>query len=970
LGLELHKRFIVRELEAKIYTPYYGGIYHWKNHLEETLNFLKTGYNCGLETGDFEFAGYNIVIYCWNLLLTGKPIEEIKNEMFLYMKEVNKIKQTPSAIYISIFLQIALNLQSGDVYDEEAMQPLHHESDDNGAILFINLFKMMLCYLFEEYHQAVEYADKASEVVLFLPGISTVPFYHFFDSLCRLALYANVSEDEQNNIIRKVLSNQSKMKKWMEQAPMNYAHKFHLVEAEIAKVRNNHDEALKHYAAAIRNARDFKYIHEEALANELAAKFSIEQRQDDLAGLFLERAYACYMRWGAFRKVDHLSNLFPQLKKLSLPGNEPIGNKLHTYIYEEGGFDFSSLMKASQTISSEIIMDDFLKIMMKIVIENAGAESGLLILPKDGRAHVLAKGLVGAGGVSVETYDISANEVEQLPASIVNYVLRTKEYIVINEPYNDVRYKNDPFFQINKPKSVLCLPVISKSNMVSIIYLDNRLANDVFSLDRIEVLNLLSSQIAISFENTRLFAELMRAEEKYRSIFENAIEGIFQTVPEGKFINANPAMAQILGYGSPDELCSEITDIENQLYKEPQERKKFLDKMIKYGKVADLEVSFIRKDGVPIWVSLSGKGHFDENGRLKFMEGFIVDITEKKAALDAIRQTAKNLHKENILLRSNFKGRYKFGRIIGRSPQVQEIYDLIVKAATTDAPVIIYGESGTGKELVARAIHELSDRKNGNFVPVNCGAIPENLLESEFFGYKKGAFTGAYSDKKGYLDQAHGGTLFLDELGEINLNFQVKLLRILEDGNFTPLGDQISRNSNARVISATGRDLQLAVREGHMREDFFYRIHIIPITIPPLRDRKEDIPLLLEHFLKSHSHNESIPPITSKVIDALVDYDWPGNVRELRNVIDRYCTLGKLDFLAPSFKHESYSLKKSLKGELFDLHPNYQSLIKNTEKEMIIKSLKSFNGNRTKSALQLGIPRRTFYRKLKKYNLI
>lgn len=979
LGLEMHRRFDVKELEAKVYTPYYGGIHHWKNNLEETLNFLKAGYNCGLETGDFEYAGYNMAIYCWNLLLTGRPIEDIKSEMFYYMNAVNKIKQSPSAVYISIFLQIALNLQgkdafpcslSGDVYDEKTMLPLHHASDDNGAILFINLFKMMLCYLFEEHDQAVEHADRAFEVVLLLPGISTIPFYHFLDSLCRLAVYAKVSEDEQNHIIAKVMGNQSKLKKWMEHAPMNYGHKFHLVEAELARIKRNHNDALKHYAAAVRQARDSKYIHEEALANELAAKFCIEEKHDDLAGLFLERAYACYMRWGAFRKVDQLLCTFPQLKSLPLYNGEAAGHKLHSSDSGEGGFDLAALMKASQTISSEIVMDNFLQTMMKIVIENAGAERGLLILPIDRRLHVLAKGVADADGVIVQTYDTGASEAEQLPASIMNYVIRTREYVVINDPYNEARFKNDPYLQTSHPKSVLCLPVMSKSKMIGILYLENRLATDIFSSDRIEVLNLLSSQIAVSFENTRLFEELKSAEEKYRSIFENAIEGVFQTNPDGKFINANPAMAQILGYDSPEELCRKITDIEKQLYESPEDRKKFIDKLVKNGKVADLEVPFYRKDGTPIWVSLNGRGHFDENGRLKLIEGFIVDITERKAIIDAVRQTAKKLRKENILLRSNIKGRYKFGRIIGKSPQMQEVYDLILKAATTDAPVIIYGESGTGKELVARAIHDLSDRKNGNFVPVNCGAIPENLLESEFFGYKKGAFTGAYVDKKGYLDQAHEGSLFLDELGEIRLNFQVKLLRVLEDGSFTPLGDQVSKNSNARVISATGRDLQKAIQNGMMREDFYYRIHIIPIYLPPLRDRKEDIPLLLEHYLKIHSHSEKVPPVTGSMTDALVNHHWPGNVRELRNVIDRYCTLGKLDFLSPGSKPASNQEKDPQEIAAGCLGQDYQSVIEQTEKQLIIKSLESFNGNRTKAASRLGIPRRSFYRKLKKYQLI
>ena len=257
-----------------------------------------------------------------------------------------------------------------------------------------------------------------------------------------------------------------------------------------------------------------------------------------------------------------------------------------------------------------------------------------------------------------------------------------------------------------------------------------------------------------------LFEKNRKAEEQYRGIFENAIEGIFQSDPKGEFLSANPSMAQILRYDSPEELCRMVTDFGNQLYESPEDRNKFLDMLTRNKTVADFEVQFRRKDGVSIWVSLNAKAHFNENGEVTLIEGFIVDITERRAVIDALRQREQNLRKENIFLRSNIKDRYKFGRIVGKSTQMQEIYELILKAATTDAPVIIYGESGTGKELVAQAIHETSDRKSGNFVPVNCGAMPENLFESEFFGYKKGAFTGAYADKKGFLDLAWEGTLF------------------------------------------------------------------------------------------------------------------------------------------------------------------------------------------------------------------
>jgi transcriptional regulator with PAS, ATPase and Fis domain len=229
---------------------------------------------------------------------------------------------------------------------------------------------------------------------------------------------------------------------------------------------------------------------------------------------------------------------------------------------------------------------------------------------------------------------------------------------------------------------------------------------------------------------------------------------------------------------------------------------------------------------------------------------------------------------------------------------MQAVYDLILKASASNASVIIFGESGSGKELVARAIHQLSDRRTGNFVAVNCGAIPKDLMEREFFGHLKGAFTGANADKGGFLDSADGGTLFLDEIGEIKQEIQVKLLRVLDGVGYTPLGGIKLKKSNFRVIAATNRDLVKLVKGGRMREDFFYRIRILPIQLPPLRERKEDIPLLIDHFLAVLAKGKQGPMhLPVRVREAMETYNWPGNVRELQNVLHTYITLGKLDLM-------------------------------------------------------------------------
>ncbi|MDX9786474.1 MAG: sigma 54-interacting transcriptional regulator [Desulfobacterales bacterium] len=367
------------------------------------------------------------------------------------------------------------------------------------------------------------------------------------------------------------------------------------------------------------------------------------------------------------------------------------------------------------------------------------------------------------------------------------------------------------------------------------------------------------------------------------------------------------------------------------------------------------------------WFYILSSPMFDTDGSVTRMQATIIDITKQKQTEETLIKRKEYLQKENLLLKSSMKERYKFMNIIGKSTAMQGVYDQIINAAATDAGVILYGESGTGKELAARAIHDLSDRKHGPFVVVHCGAIAENLIESEFFGHRKGAFTGADRDKQGYLDLADGGTLFLDELGELGRNMQVKLLRAIEGGGYTPVGSAKEKKSDIRIVAATNRNLQEQVKTGLMREDFFYRIHIIPITLPPLRDRKEDLPLLVEHFMKMYGETERLPPITGKILDAIQQYDWPGNVRELQNTLHRYVTLKQFGMLQPSAADgdEPEILAESPPRKI----GNIRNVIRDFEKNYILSALERYQWHRGKAASALGIDRRTLFKKTKQYGI-
>ena len=353
------------------------------------------------------------------------------------------------------------------------------------------------------------------------------------------------------------------------------------------------------------------------------------------------------------------------------------------------------------------------------------------------------------------------------------------------------------------------------------------------------------------------------------------------------------------------------------------------------------------------WVWEKGEVLLDDTGAPVLMEGFMMDIT-------TFKHEEFRLHS---FIRSASRERYRFGDIIGKSPEMQKIYEYISTASTSDASVIIYGESGTGKELVARAIHNAGKQRKGPLIIVNCAAISEKLLESEFFGYKKGAFTGAGRDKDGFLAAAEDGTLFLDELGDISLEFQVKLLRVLDGHGYTPVGGNKNQHANVRIIAATNRNLEKLVTQGRMRKDFYYRIHIIPITLPPLRKRRQDIPLLIDHFLEKHRRTGSEENIPGSIRQAMYEYSWPGNIRELENIIQRFLVLGTLSPFDNTLMHDREPNERPGISEAYS-SGDLKTILDRTEKQVILNTLRKNHWRRGDSARDLNITPRTLYRKM------
>lgn len=346
-----------------------------------------------------------------------------------------------------------------------------------------------------------------------------------------------------------------------------------------------------------------------------------------------------------------------------------------------------------------------------------------------------------------------------------------------------------------------------------------------------------------------------------------------------------------------------------------------------------------------------------------------LDIDELKILVaKALRH--HQLEQENIYLKERLNDRFDFSNIIGRSRTMTQLFETIALVAPSEATALIVGESGTGKELIANAIHQNSRRKDLPFIKVNCAALPETLLESELFGHEKGAFTGAIARRQGRFQLAHNSSIFLDEIAEMAPATQAKILRVLQEREFEPVGGTQTIKVDTRVIAATNKNLEKEIQEGRFREDLFYRLNVVTVEVPPLRRRREDIPLLADFFLKHYAekNHRLIKGFTPRATDLLMRYDWPGNVRELENIIERSVIMARGEMITPlEFPIDLQNLDDQLKESRIDLTPGRS--LKEVEKVLILRTLEETGGNRTHSARILGISRRTLQLKLKEYGI-
>ena len=776
LAIRLTEKFNSSAQRCKATHMFAAFVNNWSRHISHIQKITDEGFLAGLESGELQYAGYHRYNRSLCLFYMGKNLLALLLEVKELLRFSQKTRNQHATDPITAVQLVALNLTSQTesrlIFQNETLNDSSFEEDlirrkGNPALTHYNVMKAFVFFLNGEFREALKCIMLAKDRLSFVSGSFSTAVHNFYHSLILLALYPESPKKNQKEYWSQLQENQEQMKVWAENCPENFLNKYLLVAAEMARVSNKIWEASDLYDQSIETARENQFIHEEALASELAAKFYLSNSRGKLAGVYLLEARNMYRKWGAIRKIHELEEEYPEYLVETVFETSQTITATMTHDLSTGTgtktLDLRTVIKAAQAISSEIVLATLLEKLIGIVIENAGAQKGFIILERDDELFIEAVSSVESEelnnlkSTSLKTEGYS----NKLPLSIINYVKRTEENLLIADASKSSQFAKDPYIIQTNPKSILCLPIEDKGNLIGILYLENNLISDAFKSEGLEIIQILSSQSAISLQNARLYEE--------------------------------------------------------------------------------------------------------------------------------VEQLKDQLEAENIYLQEEIKLVHNFEKIISKSKKFKKVLGQVEQVAPTDATVLILGESGTGKELIARAVHNISERKDRAMVKVNCAALPATLIESELFGHEKGAFTGALARKVGRFELADGGSLFLDEIGEIPLELQSKLLRVLQEGEFERIGDSNTTKVNVRIIAATNVNLQEAISKGAFREDLYYRLNVFPITIPPLRERKGDIPLLTRHFLLKYNarFGKNIEVIAEKVIDSLLDYNWPGNVRELENVIER-----------------------------------------------------------------------------------
>jgi PAS domain S-box-containing protein len=659
LGLKLSQKYHNQSLICKNALILSMFLNHWVKYVKEAEIFDDYGYRAGHEAGELQFIGY-ILTYgrTLNRFHRGTNLEVLEKDLdkyLIYTRNVNHNLSTDTILGVRRLLAyLQGNLDEDQWFGQRGEERDYiaqcNENQSFAALACYQILKAQIMFLEEEPSLALECLKKAEGVIGYIKGLFTTAEFNFYYCLTLIALYEQATDREKKSFRQTISSNQAQMKVWSAHCPDNFRHKYLLVEAELERIDGNFEKAMNLYGQSFTSAMDNNFIQDGALCNELAGKFWLQNNKEEIADIYLKKALRGYQSWGALRKCQALSTKYNNLVAFASSKVNDIFDYFTnpTTSKDQIFLDFSTVLKASQAISSEIKLENLLKKLMEIVMENAGAEKGFFIVKKDTSLIVEVQVLEGTEWVYPSS---PISNGFNLSTAIVNYVARTGEDIVLDNASEVNTFHNDPYILDKKPKSVMCIPIFNLGKITALIYLENNQAPCVFTSRHLELIKTIVSQASISLENANMYNSLAESERNYRSLFENAVEGIFRTTVEGNFLRVNPAAAKMLGYSCSEEFL-ESNIRATDLYVDPQDRARLFEIIESRGQVSDFETLFYKKDGRKFYVLLSARAKYDREGEIQYLEGCFLDINERKEKEQA--ENERKIAEESSKAKSQF----------------------------------------------------------------------------------------------------------------------------------------------------------------------------------------------------------------------------------------------------------------------------------------------------------------------------
>lgn len=635
-------------------------INHLVRHAKTGTEMFRSAYEDGIGSGNVIFAARAAMHLLINHMVTGSGVSRIREELERYGGFIRDVRYREMQSVWHLMDRYISALE-GDTNAQEALsadgsrdaefRTETKETDQTSAVLILHcLMETQLFFLAGNYEKAMARSGRIEALISETPGQVFLPEHCFYRALILARTYADASRLEKRRMLRSIEEIGRKMGEWADQCRENYTHKHLLIRAETARITNRGESTPVLYNRAIQHAIDAGYIQDEAIANECAALFHMDTGNMEPANAYLANAHFAYLKWGAAGKAAQMEKDFPSLSLFAASGGrtgppEPAGaspaapapaGSSPDWQFSEL-LDWRSMLKTFQAISRDIDLPALIQTMMDRIVENAGAQRGVLILEREEKLYIEAENRF-EWGQTLLTHSIPLADYQAIPASMIRYTAHKRTPFILADAATGHMFSEDPYFARRSKQSVLASPIVHQRKLKGIIYLENDTAPSVFTKDRVQAIDMLSAQAAVSLENAMLYEQLKASESKYRSMFENAIEGIFQITRQGTFISANQSLAAILGYDTPGELINSETNVADLFFFEPDRKRHFLRNLKETGRIRNFEGSGRRRDGNPFWVSVSVRTVFDAKGNASYYEGSVVDISERKQKEEAFRQ--------------------------------------------------------------------------------------------------------------------------------------------------------------------------------------------------------------------------------------------------------------------------------------------------------------------------------------------